>query len=198
MKSQSSNIKVYQYIIYISFGLQMAAFDYYTFQTNLAVKKINEEIEFYEKCRFSNVPLVTEYVTYLKARVGGNKYTPKTLSSIDRSGNKYEINKMNLDEYSKDMNTMTFDRPWNKLKELHKIIKINEFVDSLKYEKAEPAVVDKNKQYVKDTIIEGLKMKKFLKNKSVIEYDRQKMVIISISCLVYNKKKHVYDIDWDL
>jgi hypothetical protein len=177
----------------------MALFDYYTYQTNLAIDKINEEIIFYENCECNNIPMVTDYIEYLKNRIGINKYMKAPIMSTDRLGNKCEIQKMNLDEYSKGLNTITFKRPWNKLKELHKIIKINEFADSLKYKKGTISDEDKQKniQYIKDEVIDGLKTKKFLKGGSVIEYDDQKMVIISISCVFYNKKKHKYCVDWD-
>lgn len=97
------------------------------------------------------------------------------------------------------MNITTFDRPWNKLKEIHKIMKINEFVDNLEYKpkKISAEKITKNKQYLKDEIIDGLKTKKFLKNKSVIEYDQHKMSIISIDSIIYNKKTHKYEVDWE-
>jgi len=176
----------------------MSLFDYYTFQTNLAIDKINEEIQFYENCEYNRIPLITDHVAYLKGRIGVNKYNSQTVCSIDKSGNKCEIKKMNLDEYTKDMNIITFDRPWAKLKEIHKIMKINEFIDGLKYEpkKISTELIEKNKQHIKNEIIDGLRTKKFLKNKSVIEYDRQRLCITSITSLVYNKKKYKYDIDW--
>ena len=177
----------------------MALFDYYTFQTNLAIERINEEINFFEQCDYNRVPLITDHIAYLKTRLGGNKYNSLTVTSFDKEGNKREIKKMNLDEYTKDMNTISFNRPWNKLREIHKIMKITEFADALKYKNNLSATkIEKNKLYVRDGIIEGLKMKKFLKNKSVIDYDCTKMMIISISSLVYNKKRHLYEINWDL
>ena len=48
-------------------------FDYYNFQTNRAVLKITEEIEFYENHEFHNYPFIREYITYLKGRLGNSK-----------------------------------------------------------------------------------------------------------------------------
>jgi hypothetical protein len=175
----------------------MTAFNYYDFQTKLAIDRINIEIEFYENCDYSCAPFVQEYVTYLKGRIGGTKHTSKFVCSVDRSGNCHQIKKMNLDEYGKDMNVMIFDHPWSKLKELHKIMKINEFVDGLKYSKTPEAKVNKNRQYLKQELIDGIQNKKFLKNKNRIEYDQEKMVITSIDCISLNKKKGVYQIDWE-
>lgn len=176
----------------------MALFEYYTFQTNLAIDKISEEIEFYENCEFNTAPFITDYVIYLKSRIGNSKHNAQVSCSVDKFGNKCEIKKMNLDEYTKDMDIITFDRPWNKLKELHKIMKINEFVEKLDYKTANisPERIAKNKQYIKAELIDGLKTKKFLKNKSVIEYDQHKMCIISITSVFYNKKKYKYEVDW--
>lgn len=176
----------------------MEIFEYYTFQQKLAIEKISEEIEFYENCEFSAAPFITDYVIYLKSRIGNTKYNSQVTCSIDKFGNKREIKKMNLDEYTKDMDMVTFDRPWNKLKELHKIMKINEFVDNLEYKSAKisPEKIAKNKQYLKTELIDGLKTKKFLKNKSVIEYDQHKICIVSITSVFYNKKNSKYEIDW--
>jgi hypothetical protein len=176
----------------------MTSFDYYAFQTKSTIDKINSEIEFYENCDYSAAPFVLEYVVYLKSRIGGAKYSPKFVCSIDRAGNCREIKKMNLDEYAKDMNIMTFNHPWPKLKELHKIMKFTEFIDGLKYSsKITESKITKNRLYLKDELIDGLKNKKFLKNKNVIQYDQEKMVIKSIDCLSLNKKKGIYEIDWD-
>ncbi len=177
----------------------MTFFDYYKFQTNIAIEKITEEINFYESCEYHGVLPVTERVIYLRNRLGLNKPNSSMVESFDRYGNKFEVKKMNLDEYAKDMNSLVFNRPWNKLKEFHKIMKIDEYVDNLTYDskKSSEEKINKNKQYIKDKIIEGLRTKKFTKNKSVIEYDQNKMIIKSISCLDHIKKKNSYEIDWD-
>ncbi|MEM3062149.1 MAG: hypothetical protein QW303_01195 [Nitrososphaerota archaeon] len=169
----------------------MDQFDYYTFQTNMVIEKINEEIEFYENCEYAEYQPIQEYLEYLKNRLGKNKVDRD--SYFDR--NKRELKKMDLDKYKKDLDVMVFRRPWNKLKEIHRIMKIREYVDGLKFgEKCEPEKVEENKKYILDEICNGIRNKKLGKNG--ISYDPNKMTIVSISCLRYDKKTGLYEVKW--
>lgn len=172
-------------------------FDYHNFRFQMGVAKIKEEIEFYQNTQYEILP-INEYIAYLKNRIGADRPEFATMTAYDRSGNRYELKKMNLDEYAKDIDMMTFNRPWTKLREFHKIMKIKEFVDSLKYGKnATIKSVEKNKNYLKNELCKGLKTKRFVKNKSVIEYQQEVMKIKSISSVIFNKKTGLYEIDWD-
>lgn len=176
----------------------MSNFDYYTFRIKNVTDKINEEISFYQSSEYANVHPLNTYLIYLKGRVGLNKQQETTLTQYDGSGNKREIKKMNLDEYAKDMDMMVFSKPWNKLREFHKIMKIKEFVDGLEFGRsASSKKIAENKEYLKEKIIAGLRGKKFGKNKAEIVYDVKELIITSISCLEYNKKTGLYAIDWD-
>jgi hypothetical protein len=179
----------------------MNHYDYYAFQTNRTINKINEEVEFYENCEFNKVPFITDYVVYLKTRLGANRPIQNTgpITIIDKSGNRKEIKKMNMDEYNKDMVNTTFGCIWSKLKPVHKMMKINEFVEGLKYDskKISQEKINKNKESIKEQVIAGLTEKRFLKNGSIIDYDQKKMCINTISCVIHNKKKHLYEVDWD-
>ena len=84
---------------------------------------------------YFNVHPVKEYLGYLKGRIGMDKVETITMMHYDNLGNKCEIKKMNLDEYAKDMDVFVFKRPWNKLREFHKIMKIKEFINNLEYGK---------------------------------------------------------------
>ena len=176
----------------------MSNFDYYSFRIKSVTDKINEEIAFYENCDYRNVCPVKEYLVYLKGRIGTDKIETTTMTHYDNLGNKQEIKKMNLDEYLKDVNVLTFKKPWGKLREFHKIMKIKEYVDGLEYgKKAKQKDIIKNKKYLKEEIFAGLKNKRFCKNKSEVMYDHDNMVILSISSVDYNKKTGLYEIDWD-
>jgi hypothetical protein len=75
-------------------------------------------------------------------------------------------------------------------------MKIKEFIDGLDYPKKVKRI-DENREFLKQEICKGLTTKRFCKNKSIIDYDEKIMKIKSISCLGYNKKKGIYEIDWD-
>lgn len=176
----------------------MTNFDYYNFRIKYVTDKINEEIAFYEKYEYCTVHPFREYLLYLKNRLGIDKQEMKNVIYQDNFGNKCEIKKMNLDEYAKDMDILMFKRPWNKLKDFHKTMKMKEYIDHLEYrKKAKQIDITNNKKYLKEEICSGLKNKKFGKNKSEITYDEEKMNISSISCIIFNKKTGLYVVDWD-
>lgn len=177
----------------------MNNFDYYDFRIKNVIGKINEEIAFYEKCTYANVYPVNEYIQYLRKRIGKNEPINNAITNYNKYSGKNEIKKMNMDEYVKDIDLVTYSRPWNKLKEIHRAVKIKEFIDNLDYSpKLKPTKINKNKEYLKEQLCLGLKEKKFAKNKSEIIYDQEYTIILSISCLEYNKKTRLYEIDWDI
>jgi hypothetical protein len=176
----------------------MTNFDYYAFQHNFVIDSINDEINFYQEHEYSGANPINEYLTYLKGRIGADIPETATVTRYSKVGEKYEIKKMNMNEYAKDLDILVFKRPWKKMKEFHKIMKIKEYVDELKFgEKASTKAINKNKEYLKNEIIDGLKNKKFLKGKSTVEYKEKRMKIKSISSVYYNKKTGLYEIDWD-
>ncbi|MEM0354073.1 MAG: hypothetical protein QXW79_00690 [Thermoplasmata archaeon] len=169
----------------------MDQFDYYIFQTNMVVEKINEEIEFYENCDYAEYQPIREYLEYLKNRLGKNKKGKNTY--LDR--NRRELKKMDLDKYKKDLDVLIFRKPWNKLKKFHQIMKIREYINGLEFgKKCEPERIEKNKNYILNKICNDIRNKKF--DKSRIKYDPDKMAIVSISCLSYNKKTGLYEVEW--
>jgi hypothetical protein len=72
-----------------------------------------------------------------------------------------------------------FLKPWNKLNQIHKIIKIKEFVNNLKTN-----TIDKDN--IKEILINSIKNKKKLK----LSYDDNKGKIISISNLSFINNKY--------
>uniref|UniRef100_A0A6G6ACY1 Uncharacterized protein n=1 Tax=Borely moumouvirus TaxID=2712067 RepID=A0A6G6ACY1_9VIRU len=186
---------------YIKFGYifnnnhNMAGFDYYNYRIQSVTKNIQNELNFYLNSEFANQEPLCNYISYLKNRIGIDRLEkPKTYYENNRP----EMKKMNLDEYAKDMDIMVYKKPWNKLKDFHKNMKIKEYVNKLSYDKKVSKVdKDKNIQYIQQEILNGLKNKKFGKNKSEIIYNPDIMEITSISCISLNKKKGIYVIDWD-
>lgn len=86
--------------------------------------------------------------------------------------------KNNSEVYSTDY---LYLKPWNKLTQTHKIIKIKEFINNLDIKN------NTEKDKLKDELIELLKDKK-VKNK--ITYDELKGKLISMSALTFEKEKY--------
>lgn len=177
----------------------MDSFNYYDFRIKSVTEKINRETDFYQKCEYSAVNEIKEYILYLGGRISGRQ--PNNNNSkqqyYDKDKGKVEIEKMDLTKYGKDLDVLVFKKPWNKLKEFHKIMKIKEFVNDLKYnDEIDKTIVKKNRDRLTVKIILGIKEKKFGKNKSEVIYDQEKMVITSISCLHLSKSTGIYKIFW--
>ena len=170
-------------------------FDYYGFQINKVTRNINAESEFYNEYKYSECVIIKEYLEYLSTRINGKPPTNKGSKFVPYNTG---CEKMVLDEYCKDLDTITFKRPWTKLKEFHKIMKIKEYVSQLPFKKKiKNKLIEKNRNYLVNEISDGLRNKKFGKNKSEIMYDTVIMQIKSISCISFNKKKGIYEVDWD-
>jgi hypothetical protein len=176
----------------------MSNFNHYDFRIKMVTDKINEEIAFYDNCDYHNILFIRNYLTYLKNRIGTNKMETTTMTHYDNFGNKKEIKKMNFDEYSKDIDSLMFNKPWTKLREFHKIMKIKEYINNLEYgKKPKEKDIIQNKKYLIEEICSGIKNKKFGKNKSEVIYDQENMTILSISSVDFNKKTGLYEVDWD-
>jgi hypothetical protein len=72
-----------------------------------------------------------------------------------------------------------FLKPWNKLNQIHKVIKIKEFLNNLECQ-------SKEKDFLKEQLIDFVKTKKKVK----FTYDEAKGKIISISALSYANGKY--------
>lgn len=84
-----------------------------------------------------------------------------------------------------EKNDYLYLKPWTRLNIIHKIIKIKEFVNSLDINNLQEI------NDLKDSIINIIK-DKVLSKKTKINYDANKGVIISISCLACtNNKYHI-------
>jgi hypothetical protein len=73
-----------------------------------------------------------------------------------------------------------YTKPWTKLNQIHKIIKIKEFVNNLE-------ISNNDKEELRDKLIDMLKDKK---KKNKINYDEEKGKILTISCLLFKNGKY--------
>lgn len=127
-------------------------------------RKLKKEIHFYKD---KNNPLVSQYLKYLTSRL--KIKNPR---------------KNNINKYWQSIDNLMFSLPWNRLDEVHKIIKINEFLqNNKKYSKLHG--YDKlNSKLIK--LVEEKKLKK-----DHVEYDEKEKKIISIK-IIRKKKDKVY------
>lgn len=171
----------------------MSGFDYYKFRKDKLTEEINRELQFYKP--YIQWDIFNPYVNYLKSRIGLDK-EEKNIENYQKVGWEEVIN-MNPDKYLKEMDEVVFKKQWQKLKPFHKIMKIKEFVNNLKYsKKISQAKIDKNKNMIQEEILDGIKKKLFKKNKNEIHYDPEKMKISSIDCIGYDSKKKIYYVEW--
>lgn len=186
-------------------------FDYYTFQANMVITNIQKEIEFCKNIPLKNIDgqIITfiekgipenpikEYYEYLLSRIYIDKKDRRSLTGYDNTGTFYEIKKMNPDEYGSEMDKIVYKKPWHKLKEFHKIVKIQEYVEELHYKTGlDLKLIAKNKKKIIDEILEGLKTKKITKKKNTIEYNENEMKITYIPCIEKNRKGF-YIVEWE-
>lgn len=95
------------------------------------------------------------------------------------------ISSQSLSEMSPSYNDdYLYQKPWTKLTQIHKIIKIKEFVNN-------KLLIDddKEKQLLRDKLVEMVKMKELTKKESIM-YDSVKGIVISIPCLEYKNGKY--------
>lgn len=85
--------------------------------------------------------------------------------------------------YSEDY---LYKKPWTKLSEVHKIIKLREFVNKLLIEND-----DKKKQL--KIKLKQLVKKKVLTRKNTVKYDSNKGRVISIPSLIYQNGEYLID-----
>jgi hypothetical protein len=111
--------------------------------------------------------------------------------------NSYYLNLLKIDNSSEipvkintpiDNNTdsETYKKSWSKLNSIHKILKIKEFVNNLKFD------LEEDKLELKNKLIELIKNKQLTK-KNNVNYDEVNGKIISLLHLKYNNGKYYYD-----
>jgi hypothetical protein len=88
------------------------------------------------------------------------------------------ISENKTEQHQCGKNDYLYLKPWNKMTLIHKIIKVKEFVNSL------DILEEKEKNKLKDLLIESIKEKINLK-KNKVNYDSNKGKIISLSNLIF-------------
>jgi hypothetical protein len=105
--------------------------------------------------------------------------------------NNIKVNTAELNEY---LDTYVYQKPWGRLKNVHKNIKIKEYVNSLKYpDDLDENKINENKLHLNKKLSEFIENKDY-KQKDYIKYDEDNGKILDISCVIFSKSKKVYKI----
>ena len=141
---------------------------------NLEIKYLNNIINYGNKNN-RNIDLAKETKENLEDK---NKlFIPQSESENDKI-----LTNIKIVNYSDDY---LYQKSWTKISQIHKIIKIKEFVNKLLI----------NKEEYKDELIEKLSdlvRKKVLTKKNSVNYDSIRGSIISIPNLVFKKDRYSY------
>lgn len=172
----------------------MNRFDYYEFRRNRIAKKVSTELEYYRsiRCQESCKP----YIEYLRNRIEEDKNIIVPLTCCDKKGNTFEIKKMDMDEYLRDIGVSVYQQSWKKLKHIHKMKKIEEYIENLSYTSNNKEKIEKNKRDILKELEQFLIDKNFSKRKDLFIYDEENGKIVDINYISYNKKKKIYHIEW--
>lgn len=114
-----------------------------------------------------------------------NKIKNKELTTINQIKND-EV-KQPTKELFNDTYIM-YNKPWNKLPNIHKSQKIEEYLSNIK----EISIEDREKLMIKMT---KLLNDKIITKKNEVNYDEKKGCIISIKRLIYDKNKNGYKLN---
>lgn len=169
-------------------------FDYFELRRQEITNGIALEIDFYKKCKHYDISIVSEYVDYLEQRTGQKK----KVNLRENTETEQEYQKIDMNNHYKSMEVVIYRKPWSKLRDQHKNAKINEYVESLFYDKniVHEDIITVNKNKLKKTLCsEGVDKKLFIKDSSIIKYNQDAMKIESINCVVL-LPKGTYDVKW--
>ena len=178
-------------------------FDYYEMRIKNVRHVVETERDFYlNNPEINDVSIILEYATYLTSRIQSDRIETEEIVRYDAKGNRSDIKKMNIDNHAISINILVYSKPWIRLKEFHKVVKLKEFVDGLVYEPRKSKPLDEvkvaaNREALKKQLISGIGEKRYGKNKTEIDYDVVGMRIRSIDGVVYRRKKCEYRIEWD-
>jgi hypothetical protein len=152
--------------------------DFNSIKSNLYLLYINNLIKTCEKNNINKDILMKELEkadTLNKEQIIINKEKNKSSNSLTNTDSPTTT------KFSDDY---LYQKPWNKLTAIHKIIKVKEYVNQLLIEN------EKDKQKIKESLIELVKNKTLTKKDSVT-YDSNKFKIISIPILKFENGKYI-------
>jgi hypothetical protein len=135
-------------------------------------EKLSDTQNSITKIELQNKNIDSDYLLYKNSETE-NKNT--NTSYFDSKGNDCIFNDNEI-----------YKKSWNKLNNIHKIIKIKEFVNNIKFDN------ENNRNKLKDELVELIKNKTLTK-KNKIKYDEENGKIISLTNLQYKDGNYFYE-----
>lgn len=124
-------------------------------------------------------------ISQMKKKKMDISYLSTLLQSIDNNVNESETKTIiNTETDIKSDDEYLYRKPWNKLNNIHKMIKLKEFVNNL------PINNNSDKIELKNKLTKMVKSKQLTKKTSV-NYDDVNCRIVSIPCLQVKNNKYV-------
>jgi hypothetical protein len=153
---------------------------------NIVMNKLN--IKYYESIIISlekqNNNNSQSYIVWLQEKMAKLSNNISTVTESEPVQSVQSVQHNNTTDNHMEL----YKKPWNKLNQVHKILKIKEFINSL-------TNIDVNeKDKLKDKLIELIK-NKVLSKKEKINYDENNGKIISLLNLEYKNNKYIYNIE---
>lgn len=152
--------------------------DFNSIKSNLYLLYINNLIKTCEKNNINKDILMKE----LEKADSSNK--EQIILNKEKSKSSNSLTNTDSPTTTKFSDDYLYQKPWNKLTAIHKIIKVKEYVNQLLIEN------EKDKQTIKESLIDLVKNKTLTKKDSVI-YDSNKFKIISIPILKFENGKYI-------
>ena len=168
-----------------------SSFDINNIQSTLENVYYNNLIKAVEKSSLYNEADIKKKVEILESKLDNKK--EEKINKVSQTSSEKKpvvliqknISSQSLSEMSPSYNDdYLYQKPWTKLTQIHKIIKIKEFVNSKLLIEDE-----KEKHMLRDKLVEMVKMKELTKKESIM-YDSVKGMVISIPCLEYKNGKY--------
>ena len=132
-----------------------------------------------------NTGVSEESKNFLKDIISYKKFSEQKKTKKTNDNNKPKETEEKSAE--KLINTYLYQRPWNKLYEVHKKNKLNEYINSSLFNTTDENIKDIKKQLLTD--FENGK----LKSGKTVQYDPMSAKILGISGLNYNSKTSQYE-----
>jgi hypothetical protein len=177
----------------------MDEFDIYEFHQSFTQQYLQKEITFFEKSEFPN-PLLWDHLERLNNRriknvsLSDTNDNNNTAMFLDTSTKRFQLKKIDVSDYNSYMDDYVYKKPWSRLREFHRIVKMREYINELPYDNSVSAErIKKNKDIIIVELIKVLRSKELSKKKNQVTYDIEQMKITEIGCISLNDK-NIYEI----